>query len=162
MKRESFWKSSLFLRLTQANHSRGYYPFWLPMFKSSVKETRKEVSIFILKDTEMMKFMKSYQFPVEFPMSPTNTDLEQDPSMIAIFFAIQDILPEKISKESGVYMRMVILETEKNETLRQRLLNDFDSSMACTVGYVPRFALIITWKNMTYANKKEDRPLKVN
>ena len=95
-------------------------------------------------------------------MSPTNTDLEQDPSMIAIFFAIQDILPEKISKESGVYMRMVILETEKNETLRQRLLNDFDSSMACTVGYVPRFALIITWKNMTYANKKEDRPLKVN
>lgn len=106
------------------------------------------------------KGLKSYEFPVEFPTVPDNPDLEQDPSMIAIFFAHQDI-PSSVP-ESGVYFRLVNIQTEQDETLRERLLSDFDSSMACTVGFEPKFAMIISWVNMTFPNRRYHDSLKTN
>lgn len=93
-------------------------------------------------------------------MTPDNPDLEVDPSMIAIFFAHQDI-PSTIP-ESGVYFRMINVQTLKDEMLRERIINDFDSSMACTVGFEPRFVMIITWKNMTFPNNRYHEKLKTN
>jgi len=80
--------------------------------------------------------------------------------MIAIFFAHQDI-PSSAS-ESGVYFRMVNMQTDPDEPLKERILSDFDSSMACTVGFEPKFALIITWKNMTFPNRRSYDSLKTN
>lgn len=91
---------------------------------------------------------------------PDNPDLEQDPSMIAIFFAHQDI-PASIP-ESGVYFRLINLQTEHDEALKERILSDFDSSMACTVGFEPKFAMIITWVNMTFPNRRNHDDLKTN
>ena len=104
--------------------------------------------------------MKSYEFPVDFPAVPDNTDLEEDPSMIAIFFAHQDI-PSSID-ESGVYFRLINMQTDKDEELKERIMSDFDSSMACTVGFEPKFVMIITWKNMTFPNRRNYDTLKTN
>lgn len=91
---------------------------------------------------------------------PDNPDLEQDPSMIAIFFAHQDI-PSSVP-ESGVYFRLVNLQSESDEALKERILSDFDSSMACTVGFEPKFAMIISWVNMTFPNRRYHDSLKTN
>lgn len=104
--------------------------------------------------------LKSYNFPLEFPMTPDNSRLEEDPSMMAIFFAHQDI-PSQI-EDAGVYFRLVNVATERDVWLRERILKDFDGSMACTVGFEPRFALIITWKNMTFPNRRDREGIKVS
>lgn len=104
--------------------------------------------------------LKSYQFPVSFPAVPADTKLEEDPSMMAIFFAHQDI-PSEI-RESGVYFRIENVATLENEEYKTRILEDFDQAMAGSGGFVPKFVLIITWKNMTFANRRQDKPLKTN
>ena len=80
--------------------------------------------------------------------------------MIAIFFAHQDI-PSSIP-ESGVYFQLVNLQTEHDEKLKERIYTDFDSSMACTVGFEPKFAMIITWKNMSFPNRRAYGAIKTN
>ncbi|KAH9406628.1 hypothetical protein TYRP_013610, partial [Tyrophagus putrescentiae] len=104
--------------------------------------------------------LKSYQFPISFPAVPADTKLEEDPSMMAIFFAHQDI-PSEI-RESGVYFRIENVATLENEEYKTRILEDFDQAMAGSGGFVPKFVLIITWKNMTFANRRPDKPLKTN
>ncbi|KAJ6218930.1 hypothetical protein RDWZM_004742 [Blomia tropicalis] len=104
--------------------------------------------------------LKSYQFPVSFPVVPADPKLEEDPSMMAIFFAHQDI-PSEI-KESGVYFRIENVGTLQNEEYKNRILEDFDQAMAGSGGFVPKFVIIVTWKNMTFANKRPDKPLKTN
>lgn len=98
------------------------------------------------------KGLMSYSFPLEFPMTP-ESEHEEDPSMISIFFAHQDI-PSSV-EGAGVYLQLVNLRNEKDLLLKQRILNDFESSMACAVGFEPRFAVIVTWKNMTFPNRRD-------
>jgi hypothetical protein len=105
------------------------------------------------------KGLKSYTFPVSFPMVPADTNVEEDPSMIAIWFAHQDI-PQEV-EGSGVYYRLIEMGTETDEELKNMILWDFDTAMSGSAGFVPTFVMIITWKNMTFANKRPDRPLKV-
>lgn len=103
----------------------------------------------------------SYKFPVKFPIPPqTSVNKGQDPSLIAPFFAIQDI--PQIVPGAGIYLRVIELAKEKNETLREGIYADFRDGMIGAADFRPKFAIIITWKNMTYANKAPDFELKTN
>ncbi|XP_054161232.1 protein mesh-like [Oppia nitens] len=106
------------------------------------------------------KGLKSYSFPVEFPMVPDDTNLEEDPSIIAAFFAHQDI-PSEV-EGSGVYYRLIEMDKETNQSIKQRLQSDFGQAMAASVGWQPKFVFIITWKNMTFPNRRRERELKTN
>ncbi|CAG2116675.1 unnamed protein product, partial [Medioppia subpectinata] len=106
------------------------------------------------------KGLKSYAFPLSFPMVPDDTNVEEDPSIIAAFFAHQDI-PSDV-EGSGVYFRLIEVDKEVNLTLKQRLLDDFSTAMAASIGWEPKFAFIVTWKNMTFANRRRERDLKTN
>ena len=79
--------------------------------------------------------------------------------MIAIWFSHQDI-PQDV-EGSGVYYRLIEVGTESDEDLRQRIMSDFDTAMSGSAGFVPTFVIVITWKNMTFANKRPERQLKV-
>lgn len=84
----------------------------------------------------------------------------RDPSLIAPFFAIQEI-PGKING-AGVYFKVVELEKEQNITLRERIYADFREGMIGSANFRPKFALIITWRNMTFANKAPEFDMKVS
>ncbi|UXI15282.1 Extracellular domains-containing protein [Sarcoptes scabiei] len=103
--------------------------------------------------------LKSYQFPISFPVVVEDTSKEEDPSMMAIFFAHQDI-PSSIP-EAGIYLRIEIVDQIEHKEYKQMILENFDKAMAGSSGFVPKFIIIITWKNMTFANRRPDRPLKV-
>ena len=60
-----------------------------------------------------------------------------------------------------MYLQLVTLEHEKNMTLRDRLILDFREGMIGAADFTPKFAMIITWKNMTYVSRREEKPLKV-
>lgn len=97
---------------------------------------------------------------MKFPYPPPNKHQKgTDPSIIAPFFALQDI-PSDIPN-AGVYLRIVDMNKETNETLRNRIYADFQEGMIGASNFKPKFAIIITWKNMTFANKAPDFPLKV-
>jgi hypothetical protein len=93
-------------------------------------------------------------------MVPEDTNIEEDPSLMAIFFAHQDI-PAEV-EGSGVYFRVVEVEKEQNEEFKNKIIDDFSSSMANSINFVPKYALIVTWKNMTFANRRRERDLKVS
>lgn len=78
--------------------------------------------------------------------------------MIAIWFSHQDI-PE--IDGAGLYFKMIDMSQEPNKGLVERIRRDFDGALAGSVGWSPKFAIIITWKNMTFANRRPDKPLKV-
>lgn len=131
-------------------------PFRLPFFGFAYHY------IWIHKDgyVSFNRGLKSYQFPLQFPTVPSDPEIEQDPSMMAIFFAHQDIPPS--IDGSGVYFRIEIVERIQDERYRDRILDNFDKAMAGSGGFTPKFLLIITWKNMTFANRRPDHSLKVN
>lgn len=105
------------------------------------------------------KGLKSYHFPLSFPSVPSDTRIEEDPSMIAAFFAHQDI-PSDV-EDAGVYFRLIELDSE-DEEFRNKLVSDFQSGMVTSMNFDPSFAMIITWNNMTFANKRPDKELKVS
>ncbi|CAG2180584.1 unnamed protein product, partial [Oppiella nova] len=105
------------------------------------------------------KGLLSYKFPVKFPFVPKDNFME-DPSMIAPWFAQQDI-PTEVP-HAGVYLRIVNLESEYNITLRDRIYYDFREGMIGASDFKPKFALIITWRNMTMVNRQPDMPLLTN
>ena len=104
--------------------------------------------------------MLSYKFPVHFPINPRDSLLEEDPSMIAPWFAIQDI-PTEVPN-AGVYLKIVYLDSEQNITLRDRILYDFREGMIGASDFRPKFALIVTWRNMTMVNRRPEKPLVVS
>ncbi|XP_053209715.1 protein mesh-like [Panonychus citri] len=108
------------------------------------------------------KGLLSYRFPLQFPMQPTDPLSEEDPSLIAIWFAQQDIPGQTEIPNAGVYLQMVIMEQETNTTLRDRLILDFREGMIGAADFTPKFAMIITWKNMTFVARREEKPLKTN
>jgi len=63
---------------------------------------------------------------------------------------------------AGVYFKLVILQDEKNITLRDRIILDFQEGMIGAADFMPKFALIVTWRNLTFVNRREERPLKVH
>ncbi|CAG2164910.1 unnamed protein product [Oppiella nova] len=87
------------------------------------------------------KGLKSYAFPLEFPMVPSDTNVEEDPSIIAAFFAHQDI-PSDVDG-SGVYFRVIEVEKETNISLKQRLLDDFGTAMALEQYKIAQIYLLI-------------------
>ena len=92
-------------------------------------------------------------------MVPDNPNVEEDPSLMAIFFAHQDI-PSEVDG-SGVYFRIVEVDKEEDQQLKDRIISDFSTAMAASIGWEPKYTLIITWKNMTYANRRREKDLKV-
>ena len=106
------------------------------------------------------KGLLSYKFPAKFPINPRDNLLEEDPAMIAPWFAYQDI-PTEVPN-AGVYLRVINLESEPNITLRDQIYADFREGMIGTSNFRPKFALIITWRNMTMVNRRPERPLVVS
>ncbi|XP_074605108.1 sushi domain containing 2 mesh isoform X2 [Brevipalpus obovatus] len=133
-------------------------PFRLPFFGFEFNYA------YILRDGHLgfNKGLLSYRYPLKFPMQPTDPLSEEDPSMIAIWFAQQDIPGQTEVPNAGVYLQLVTLEHEKNMTLRDRLILDFREGMIGAADFTPKFAMIITWKNMTYVSRREEKPLKTN
>jgi hypothetical protein len=93
------------------------------------------------------------------PILPRDRLLEEDPSIIAPWFALQDI-PTEVPN-AGVYLKIVNLESEWNITLRERIYADFREGMIGAADFKPKFALIITWRNMTMVNRRPEMPLVV-
>lgn len=104
--------------------------------------------------------MLSYKFPIHLPINPRDRLLEEDPSIIAPWFAQQDI-PTEVPN-AGVYLKIVNMESEYNITLRERIYADFREGMIGASEFRPKFALIITWRNMTMVNRRPEKPLVVS
>lgn len=105
------------------------------------------------------KGLLSYSYPLKFPVRPNDPLAEEDPSLIAAWFAQQEI-PNKVP-EAGVYFKIVNLANEKNQTLKDQLILDFREGMIGAADFQPRFALIITWRNMTFVNRRPETAMKV-
>lgn len=105
------------------------------------------------------KGLLSYSYPLKFPVKPNDPLAEEDPALIAAWFAQQEI-PTKVP-EAGVYFKQVNLANEKNQTLKDQLILDFREGMIGAADFQPRFALIITWRNMTFVNKRPETAMKV-
>lgn len=112
------------------------------------------------------KGLQTYRFPLQLPIQPTDTFVQEDPSLLAPFFAMQDISSE--TPNAGVYFRIVNLADTQGfydqayGILRDRILLDFREGMIGASDFVPKWAMIITWRNMTIANRRTERPLKTN
>uniref|UniRef100_A0A6G1S5F6 Extracellular domains-containing protein CG31004 n=1 Tax=Aceria tosichella TaxID=561515 RepID=A0A6G1S5F6_9ACAR len=112
------------------------------------------------------KGMQTYRFPLSLPIQPTDTFVQEDPSMMAPFFAMQDVAPE--TPGAGVYFRIVNLADPMGYynpdygLLRDRILLDFREGMIGASDFVPKYAMIVTWANMTIANRRTERRLKTN
>lgn len=112
------------------------------------------------------KGMQTYRFPLQLPIQPSDTFIQEDPSMLAPFFAMQDISPE--TPGAGVYFHIVNLADTMGYydpeygMLRDRILLDFREGMIGASDFVPKWAMIVTWRNMTIANRRTERPLKTN
>ena len=106
------------------------------------------------------KGLRSYKPPFRFPVKPRDPVSEEDPSLIAAWFAQQEI-PNDIP-EAGVYFKLVNLATEKNQTLKDRLILDFREGMIGASDFVPRFALLITWRNMSFVVKRPETTPRYN
>lgn len=112
------------------------------------------------------KGMQTYRFPLQLPIQPTDTFVQEDPSLMAPFFAMQDISTE--TPDAGVYFRIVNLADTlgyfdpEYELLRDRIRLDFREGMIGATDFVPKWAMIVTWRNMTIANRRTERPLKTN
>lgn len=112
------------------------------------------------------KGMQTYRFPLQLPVQPTDSFVQEDPSLMAPFFAMQDIAPE--TPGAGVYFRIINLADPMGYynpdygLLRDRLLLDFREGMIGASDFVPKYAMIVTWANMTMANRRTERRLKTN
>jgi hypothetical protein len=62
---------------------------------------------------------------------------------------------------AGVYLKIVNLESESNITLRERIYADFREGMIGAADFKPKFALIITWRNLTMVHRRPQMPLLV-
>lgn len=108
------------------------------------------------------KGLLSYTYPIKLPVKPNDPLAEEDPSLIAPWFSQQEIPTQNKVPEAGVYFKMVNLATEKNQTLKDQLTLDFREGMIGASDFVPRFALIITWRNMTFVNKRPETQMRTN
>jgi hypothetical protein len=112
------------------------------------------------------KGMQTYRFPLQFPIQPTDTFVQEDPSLLAPFFAMQDISTE--TPGAGVYFRIINLADPMGYNspdfglLRDRILLDFREGMIGASDFAPKYAMIVTWANMTIANRRTERKLKTN
>jgi len=80
--------------------------------------------------------------------------------MLAIWFAHQDIPSESEVPGAGVYFRLINMANEE-EVFREKIKNDFANGMTGSNHFNPSFVMIITWKNMTFPNRKTYKKLKV-
>ena len=62
---------------------------------------------------------------------------------------------------AGMYMEMIHLDSTNNITLRDRIILDFREGMIGADDFTPMHAIIITWRNMTFANRQDFLPLLV-
>ncbi|XP_067139679.1 protein mesh-like [Centruroides vittatus] len=85
---------------------------------------------------------------------------EVDPSLIAPWFSKQDF-PRHIP-QSGIYKKIVMIDKEPDNMLRERLILDFREGMIGASDFKPLFVVIVTWLNATFSNRDANTPLKTN
>ncbi|XP_023221105.1 protein mesh-like [Centruroides sculpturatus] len=103
---------------------------------------------------------KEYKIPIDFPMKNIDPKKEVDPSLIAPWFSKQDF-PQDIP-QSGVYKKIVIIDKEPDNMLRERLILDFREGMIGASDFKPLFVVIITWMNATFSDRDANTALKTN
>ncbi|GFS95561.1 protein mesh [Nephila pilipes] len=107
------------------------------------------------------KGLIDYPTPVKFPIVNIRDPFrEEDPSLIAPWLSQQEI-PNSI-EGAGIYSQLVDLTREKNESLKERIRMDFKDAMVGSADFEPRYAVIVTWKNVTHANRMPGSRLKTN
>lgn len=97
-----------------------------------------------------------YRYPLTFPVK--NWPKENDPAFIGIFFSkcrIGSVKPDdQDQRRPGVYFRMERdLQTRTDRfgvEVRERLMWDIRKGVVGSETFIPKHAVIVTWKNMSF------------
>ncbi|XP_066998795.2 protein mesh isoform X2 [Anabrus simplex] len=140
------------------------FNFQLPFFGFRFNYTRLSMHGYL----EFSDPPEHYTYPLSFP----NKDWPEknDPSFIGIFFSkmrIGKIYPEDIDQRlPGVYFRMERdLQTRKDQfgvEMRERLMWDIRQGVVGSDSFYPKHAIVVTWKNMSFAGGIDNTLYKTN
>ncbi|GFR10451.1 protein mesh [Trichonephila clavata] len=132
-------------------------PFRIPFFGFDMRYIWIHRDGYLLFNKGLLDYTSPVRFPVPYIKDPIR---EEDPSLIAPWFSRQDI-PNSIDL-AGVYAQVVKLATEKNESLTERIRKDFKDAMVGSANFEPSYAIIVTWRNVTHANRIPGASMKTN
>lgn len=129
------------------------FNFQLPFFGFRFNYTRVSMNGFL----EFSDPPEHYTYPLSFPIK--DWPRRNDPSFIGIFFSkcrIGRIYDTDIDQRApGVYFRMERdLETRTDRPgveMRERVMWDIREGVVGSDTFVPKHAIITTWKNMSFA-----------
>ncbi|KAK6626128.1 hypothetical protein RUM43_006433 [Polyplax serrata] len=140
------------------------FNFQLPFFGFRFNYTRLSLNGYL----EFSDPPEQYTYPLTFP----NKDWpkKRDPSFIGIFFSkcrIGKVKPDDVDqREPGVYFRLERdLETRTDVfgvEVRERLMWDIREGVIGSDSFVPKHAVIVTWKNISFAGGIDNALYKTN
>ncbi|XP_035228405.1 protein mesh-like [Stegodyphus dumicola] len=131
--------------------------FRLPFFGFDFRYIWIHRDGYILFNKGLLEYPSPVKFPTPFIRDPSR---EEDPSLIAPWFSYQDI-PNSI-EGAGVYSQLINLASQNDEHLKERIRLDFKDAMIGSADFEPTYALIVTWRNVTHANRMPTSQLKTN
>lgn len=128
------------------------FNFQLPFFGFRFNQTRVSINGYL----EFTDPPERYTYPLVFPVKCWPK--ENDPSFIGIFFSkcrIGEIWStDRDRRKPGVYFRIERdLRTRKDQLgveMRERLKWDVREGMSGAEGFVPKHAITVTWKNVSF------------
>ncbi|XP_034194646.2 sushi domain containing 2 mesh isoform X1 [Osmia lignaria lignaria] len=140
------------------------FNFQLPFYKFRYNYTRISMNGFI----EFSDPPVHYTYPLVFPVK--DWPKKNDPSFIGMFFSkcrIGKIRKTDIDqRKPGVYFRMERdLENRKDQfgvEMRERVKWDIREGIIGTESFEPKHAVIVTWKNMSFAGGIDNSLYKTN
>ncbi|XP_031838730.1 sushi domain containing 2 mesh isoform X2 [Nomia melanderi] len=140
------------------------FNFQLPFFGFRFNYTRVSMNGFL----EFSDPPVHYTYPLVFPVK--DWPKKNDPSFIGIFFSkcrIGEIRRDDIDqRQPGVYFRLERdLQTRKDQfgvEMRERLKWDIRQGIVGSESFDPKHAVIVTWKNMSFAGGIDNSLYKTN
>ncbi|KAJ8667861.1 hypothetical protein QAD02_009524 [Eretmocerus hayati] len=140
------------------------FNFQLPFFGFRYNYTRVSMNGFL----EFSDPPEHYTYPLVFPVK--DWPKSNDPAFIGIFFSkcrIGQLKPTDINqKKPGVYYRREQdLQTRTDKLgveMRERVMWDIREGVVGADTFVPKHAVIITWKNMSFAGGIDSSLYKTN
>ncbi|XP_044731193.1 protein mesh isoform X2 [Chrysoperla carnea] len=140
------------------------FNFQLPFFGFRFNYTRISMHGYL----EFSDPPENYKYPLVFPVK--DWPKKNDPSFIGIFFSkcrIGALNPEDIDRRRpGVYYRMERDLPQRIDRfgveVRERLMWDIRKGVVGSETFVPKHAVIVTWKNMSFAGGIDNSLHKTN
>ncbi|XP_059481831.1 protein mesh isoform X2 [Neocloeon triangulifer] len=140
------------------------FNFQLPFFGFRFNYTRLSMHGYL----EFSDPPEHYTYPLTFPVK--EWPKKADPSFIGIFYSkcrIGSIHPTDIDQRSpGVYFRLERdLQTRTDQfgvEMRERLMWDIREGVVGSDTFIPKHAVIVTWKNMSFAGGIDNSLYKTN